>query len=215
MAQSDRSMEDDPRAAEREKKLRWKIDMRLCTIGGLLTSLNLIDSGIISSASVTSMLKDLELDRGNRFSVSILIFTVASVAFQLPATIAVRLLGPRIFFPCTTICFGLITLVRPKTKRQDVDAQQDPVHRIRPHLEANDSHASLAWYIHGTVVSGTSKKYADVQCNSLEYTQDLHCSFPPGISEVRFQDRLFPPTLLTADQKSSSSVLPCCRSERS
>lgn len=91
-----------------------KVDIRLCSIGGLLCSLNLIDSGIISSASVTSMLGDLELDQGNRYSLSILIFTVASVCFQLPATIAVRFLGPRIFFTITTVCFGLITLVGRK-----------------------------------------------------------------------------------------------------
>ena len=96
---------------EREKRLRAKVDLRLCTIAGLLCSLNLLDSGIISSASVTSMLSDLGLDQGNRYSVSILIFTVASVCFQLPATIAVRLVGPRIFFSSITVAFGLITLV--------------------------------------------------------------------------------------------------------
>ena len=94
-----------------EKRLRTKVDLRLCTIAGLLCSLNLLDSGIISNASVTSMLSDLALDQGNRYSVSILIFTVASVCFQLPATIVVRLLGPRIFFSLITISFGLITLV--------------------------------------------------------------------------------------------------------
>lgn len=101
-------------AREKEKKLKLKVDLRLCTIGGLLCSLNLIDSGIISSAAVTSMLSDLELDRGNRYSLSILIFTVSSVCFQLPATIAVRLVGPRIFFTISTVCFGLITLVGSK-----------------------------------------------------------------------------------------------------
>ena len=94
----------------KEKKVRLKVDIRLCTIAGLLCSLNLLDSGIISSASVTSMLHDLSLDHGNRYSVSILIFTVASVCFQLPATLAVRILGPRIFFALVTFCFGLITL---------------------------------------------------------------------------------------------------------
>ena len=94
----------------KERKLLYKVDLRLCTIAGLLCSLNLLDSGIISSASVTSMLKDLGLDEGNRYSVSILIFTVASVCCQLPATLAVRLLGPRIFFAFTTFCFGMITL---------------------------------------------------------------------------------------------------------
>ena len=93
-----------------EKKLRLKVDVRLCTIAGLLCSLNLLDSGIISSASVTSMLKDLGLDQGNRYSVSILIFTVASVCCQLPAVLLVRLVGPRIFFATITFGFGLITL---------------------------------------------------------------------------------------------------------
>jgi len=101
--------DDDEERLKLEKRVRLKVDLRLCTIAGLLCSLNLLDSGIISSASVTSMQKDLGLDQGNRYSFSILIFTVASVCFQLPAVIAVRLLGPRIFFSVTTLGFGLIT----------------------------------------------------------------------------------------------------------
>ena len=54
--------------------------------------------------------RDLELDHGNRYPIAILIFTVASVCFQLPATLAVRILGPRIFFSLTTFFFGLITM---------------------------------------------------------------------------------------------------------
>lgn len=92
-----------------EKKLRLKIDLRLCTIAGILCSLNLLDSGIISSASVTSMLTDLDLT-GNRYSVSIFIFTIASIAFQLPSTVLVRIVGPRIWFTLITFCFGLITM---------------------------------------------------------------------------------------------------------
>lgn len=65
-----------------ESKLRRKVDLRLCSIAGILCSLNLLDSGIISSASVTTsvssltgkdcvlklyrMLKDLSLE-GNRY----------------------------------------------------------------------------------------------------------------------------------------------------
>ena len=93
-----------------DAKLRRKIDLRLCTIAGILASLDLLDSGILSSASVTSLLSDLGLE-GNRYSVSIFIFTVSSIAFQLPATLAVRFLGPRLFFALITFSFGLITLV--------------------------------------------------------------------------------------------------------
>lgn len=91
-----------------ERRLRRKVDLRLCTIAGVLCSLNLLDSGVISSASVTSMISDLDLS-GNRFSVSIFIFTIASIAFQLPSTIAVRSFGPRRWFAFITFCFGLIT----------------------------------------------------------------------------------------------------------
>ncbi|CAG8196536.1 unnamed protein product [Penicillium salamii] len=93
-----------------EKKIRRKVDLRLCTIAGLLCSLNLLDSGILSSASVTTMLEDLELNHGNRYSVSIFIFTIANVAFQLPCTLAVRFVGPRLWFATITFLFGLLTM---------------------------------------------------------------------------------------------------------
>ncbi len=47
---------------------------------------------------------------GNRYSVSIWIFVLAQALFKLPATIAMRLVGPPAFFTVTTILFGLITL---------------------------------------------------------------------------------------------------------
>ncbi|KAL2021389.1 hypothetical protein VTK56DRAFT_7254 [Thermocarpiscus australiensis] len=93
-----------------QRRIRRKVDFRLCTIAGILCSLNLLDSGVLSSAAVTSMPSDLGLDQGNRFSVSIFIFTVSSIAFQLPSTIAVRILGPRVWFSSITLAFGLVTL---------------------------------------------------------------------------------------------------------
>lgn len=51
-----------------ERKLVRKVDLRLCTIAGILCSLNLIDSGIISSASVSpGFFEDLGLGVGNRY----------------------------------------------------------------------------------------------------------------------------------------------------
>ncbi|KAK3329925.1 MFS general substrate transporter [Apodospora peruviana] len=96
--------------AQEERRLRPIVDRRLCTIAGILCSLNLLDSGVLASAAVTSMLGDLGLDLGNRFSIAIFIFTVASIAFQLPSTIAVRTFGPRRWFAAITFSFGLITL---------------------------------------------------------------------------------------------------------
>lgn len=86
--------EDDPVDLENEKKIQLKVYMRRCTISGLLCSLSLPDSGIISSAFVSSMLGDLGRDQDLRYPVFILIFIVASVRFQLSATTAVQLLEP-------------------------------------------------------------------------------------------------------------------------
>lgn len=47
----DASLEEDNKM---KRNLSRKLDWRLCTIAGILCSLNLLDSGIISSASVTS-----------------------------------------------------------------------------------------------------------------------------------------------------------------
>ena len=101
-----KSNEDEDAAIRR---LRLKVDLRLCTIAGILCSLNLLDSGVISSASVTSMRTDLGLT-GTRYSVSIFIFTIASICCQLPSTIAVRRFGPRKWFTLITISFGIITM---------------------------------------------------------------------------------------------------------
>ena len=92
-----------------DRAIRLKIDLRLCTIAGLLCALDLIDSGIMSSASATSMPADLDL-HGDRFSVAIWIFVLSQAVFKLPATIVMRLVGPPMFFTVTTILFGLITL---------------------------------------------------------------------------------------------------------
>ena len=99
---------DKARRAALERRLRLKVDLRLCTIAGVLCSLNLLDSGVISSAAVTSMPADLGLT-GNRFSVAVFVFTLSSIAFQLPSTLAARALGPRIWFASLTVAFGLIT----------------------------------------------------------------------------------------------------------
>lgn len=116
-----------------ERQIRLKVDFRLCTIAGILCSLNLLDSGVISSASVTSMLSDLGLDKGNRYSVSIFIFTIASICFQLPSTIAVRT------FWTPALVFVDYLLLRLNYS----------VHWIHPDLEADDSVAHPSRRIHG------------------------------------------------------------------
>jgi hypothetical protein len=60
---SDAPEEQDDDKEALERRIRLKVDIRLCSIAGILCSLDLLDSGVISSASVTSMLSDLGLDQ--------------------------------------------------------------------------------------------------------------------------------------------------------
>lgn len=100
---------DDRTNTKLDSRIVRKIDLRLCTIAGLLCALDLIDSGVMSSASATSMPSDLGLV-GDRYSTAIWVIVLAQVVFKLPATIVMRLVGPPIFFTFTTVLFGLITL---------------------------------------------------------------------------------------------------------
>lgn len=102
-------MEGDRLGVELDRRIVRKIDLRLCTIAGLLCAMDLIDSGIMGSASATSMPTDIGLV-GDRYSTAVWIVTLARVAFTLPATIAMRFAGPPVFFTATTVLFGLITL---------------------------------------------------------------------------------------------------------
>lgn len=65
--QEEGNSEENEGKRELEKRVVRKVDLRLCTIAGILCSLNLLDSGIISSASVTSIFEDLDLGVGNRY----------------------------------------------------------------------------------------------------------------------------------------------------
>lgn len=105
----DDTLLDDRSTAKLDRRIVRKIDLRLCTIAGLLCALDLIDSGVMSSASATSMPSDLGLV-GDRYSTAIWVIVLAQVVFKLPATIVMRLVGPPIFFTFTTVLFGLITL---------------------------------------------------------------------------------------------------------
>lgn len=74
-------------------------------------------------------------------SLSILIYTVSSVVFQLPATVAVRIIGPRVMFSGITIAFGIITLVSLKNEgstEKKIWLLIDVVYGIHSDLAADD-----------------------------------------------------------------------------
>lgn len=56
----------------------------------------------------------------NGYSVTSLVFFITYTIFQIPATVIIRKLGPRIFLSAIVVLWGVIMLVRPS-------ASLDPV----------------------------------------------------------------------------------------
>lgn len=57
------------------------------------------------------MTTDLKLDIHNRYSIITLIFFIPYVLFQVPATVAIRKIGPRIFISVIALLWGATMIV--------------------------------------------------------------------------------------------------------
>lgn len=67
------------------------------------------------------MQPDLNMNASNNgYSVTSLVFFITYTIFQIPATVIIRKLGPRIFLSAIVVLWGVIMLVRPS-------ASLDPV----------------------------------------------------------------------------------------
>ena len=184
------------------KRIRRKVDIRLCTIvgkfhsrvvslwgnqsdsdaealTGVLCCLNIVDGGTISSASVAGLLEDLQLEDGNRYSVAIFIFTLAQVMFSLPATICVRLLGPRASFAVTTFFFGAFTIVGALSVKQALSFVNNLirdlsiVHSFCTYLETTHRSSGFAGSGNGQIILSTFREF----CNMLMVYSGRHISW--------------------------------------
>ncbi|CAI7574670.1 unnamed protein product [Penicillium manginii] len=100
----------DELSPSEEKKIIRKIDRRLITALGLMFAVSLMDRTNLASANIAGMAKELELDQGFRYSLSIIMFFVPHVMCQWPSAILVQKVGPRIFLPGAVLLWGIIML---------------------------------------------------------------------------------------------------------
>lgn len=90
---------------EEQKKILWKIDVRLVLTLGFMYCVSLMDRTNTGIAVVAGMGVDLVLI-GERYSIIVLVFFITYVALQPPATVVLRKVGPRIFLPLIVILWG-------------------------------------------------------------------------------------------------------------
>ncbi|RMZ80384.1 hypothetical protein DV738_g2781, partial [Chaetothyriales sp. CBS 135597] len=89
-----------------QKKIVWKIDVRLVLTLGIMYCVSLMDRTNLGIAAVAGMNVDLQIT-GDRYSIVVLIFFITYVLLQPPATVILRKVGPQIFLPAITLLWGL------------------------------------------------------------------------------------------------------------
>jgi fucose permease len=78
-----------------ERKLLWKLDLRIVPILWLLFLVSFFDRSNIGNAKIAGMTQSLHM-KGNDYNIAVTVFTVAYVVFGMPANLLVKKFGPKI-----------------------------------------------------------------------------------------------------------------------
>ncbi|KAJ3953355.1 hypothetical protein N0V92_010186 [Colletotrichum tropicale] len=99
-----------PEQRTAEARVRRKVDWRLIPILGILYSIAGLDRVNLSNARVAGMNQDLRFDFGNRYSIALLVFFITYFLFELPTTLALRPIGPKILLNGLVFSWGIVML---------------------------------------------------------------------------------------------------------
>ncbi|KPI44191.1 putative transporter [Cyphellophora attinorum] len=93
-----------------ERALVWMVDLRvfpmLCTLFGV----SVLDRTNISAAYIAGMNEDIALAEGPRYSISLLVFFIGYVIFEIPSNMMIRRLGTRIWMTLLIVIWGSLVL---------------------------------------------------------------------------------------------------------
>lgn len=93
-----------------QKKVMWRIDVRLVLTLGFMYCVSLMDRTNLGIAAVAGMSYDLRTTVGARYSLITLVFFFTYVFLQPPATVILRKIGPKWFLPTTCLAWGIFTV---------------------------------------------------------------------------------------------------------
>ncbi|KAJ5757992.1 uncharacterized protein N7511_006686 [Penicillium nucicola] len=96
---------------DEQKKLIRRIDTRLVITLGFLYCVSLLDRTNLGAASVAGMQGDLNMNASNNgYSITSLVFFITYTIFQIPATVIIRKVGPRLFIAGIVLVWGAVML---------------------------------------------------------------------------------------------------------
>ncbi|KAL4986010.1 major facilitator superfamily domain-containing protein [Aspergillus falconensis] len=96
---------------QERKRLIHRIDLRLVVTLGCLYCISLLDRTNLGAASVAGMQPDLNMNASNNgYSITSLVFFITYTIFQIPATVVIRKVGPRIFLSAIVLFWGAVMI---------------------------------------------------------------------------------------------------------
>jgi sugar phosphate permease len=104
------------------RQILHRIDRRLVLICGLMYCVSLMDRTNLSVAAVAGMVKDLKLKGNYHYNIIALVFFPTYIVFQIPSTVVVRKIGPRIHLSAITLFWGAVMIGMGFVKTWDVMA---------------------------------------------------------------------------------------------
>ncbi|KAK5112805.1 hypothetical protein LTR85_011139 [Meristemomyces frigidus] len=105
--ESERMSQDADRVLE-EKALVRKIDLWLLPTIWIMYLLSYMDRTNIGNAKVAGMTKDLGMD-SNQYSISLIVFFITYVIFEVPSNLLLSRTRPSIFLPVIMTLWGIVT----------------------------------------------------------------------------------------------------------
>ncbi|TPX14532.1 uncharacterized protein E0L32_005224 [Thyridium curvatum] len=93
-----------------EARIRRKVDLRLIPILGILYSIAGLDRVNLSNARVAGMDEELGFNVGDRYSIALLVFFISYFIFELPSTLSLRWIGPRLLLNGLAFSWGVVML---------------------------------------------------------------------------------------------------------
>ncbi|KAK4547362.1 hypothetical protein LTR36_001018 [Oleoguttula mirabilis] len=108
MIEDSEGASQDADTAQEEKALVRRIDLWLLPTIWIMYLLSYMDRTNIGNAKVAGMTKDLGMD-SNQYSISLVVFFITYVLFEVPSNLLLSKTKPSIFLPVIMTCWGVVT----------------------------------------------------------------------------------------------------------
>ncbi|KAJ6508815.1 major facilitator superfamily domain-containing protein [Mycena sanguinolenta] len=100
-----------------DKKLVWKIDLRLIPVLTLLYLMSFLDRTNIGNAKLLGLTTDLHV-AAPQYNTALAIYFVAYVMFEVPSNIILKRFDPQIWLPTLTLVWGLASICQGLVKNK-------------------------------------------------------------------------------------------------